>query len=29
VPLLAGADVEKLGLVSRIPAVVSRMVFGS
>ena len=29
VPLLAGADVERLGLVSRIPAVVSRMVFGS
>lgn len=29
VPLLAGADVEKLGLISRIPAVVSQMVFGS
>lgn len=29
VPLLAGADVERLGLVSRIPAVVSRMVFGA
>ncbi len=29
VPLLAGADVERLGLVSRIPAVVSRWVFGS
>lgn len=29
VPLLAGADVERLGLVSRIPAVVSRYVFGS
>ncbi|HWT09618.1 MAG TPA: hypothetical protein VN329_10660 [Roseomonas sp.] len=28
VPLLAGADVEKLGLISRIPAVVSQMVFG-
>ena len=29
VPLLAGADVEKLGLISRIPAVVGQMVFGS
>lgn len=29
VPLLAGADVEKLGLISRIPAVVSQFVFGS
>ncbi|MEO3471615.1 D-alanyl-D-alanine carboxypeptidase family protein [Roseomonas sp. CAU 1739] len=29
IPLLAGADVEKLGLISRIPAVVSQMVFGS
>jgi D-alanyl-D-alanine carboxypeptidase (penicillin-binding protein 5/6) len=28
-PLLAGADVERLGIVSRIPAVVSRLVFGS
>lgn len=28
VPLLAGADIEKLGIVSRIPAVVSHMVFG-
>jgi D-alanyl-D-alanine carboxypeptidase (penicillin-binding protein 5/6) len=29
VPLLAGADVERLGVVSRIPAVVSRWVFGT
>lgn len=29
VPMLAGADVERLGIVSRIPAVVSRLVFGS
>jgi len=29
VPLLAGADVERLGLLSRIPAVISRHVFGS
>jgi D-alanyl-D-alanine carboxypeptidase (penicillin-binding protein 5/6) len=29
VPLLAGADVEKLGLISRIPAVVSQFVFGT
>lgn len=29
VPLLAGADVERLGIVSRIPAVVSRWAFGS
>jgi D-alanyl-D-alanine carboxypeptidase (penicillin-binding protein 5/6) len=29
VPLLAGADVERLGIVSRIPAVVSRLVFGT
>jgi D-alanyl-D-alanine carboxypeptidase (penicillin-binding protein 5/6) len=29
VPLMAGADVERLGIVSRIPAVVSRLVFGS
>jgi len=29
VPLLAGADVERLGIVSRIPAVVGRWVFGS
>jgi D-alanyl-D-alanine carboxypeptidase (penicillin-binding protein 5/6) len=29
VPLLAGADVERLGIVSRIPAVLSRMVFGT
>ena len=29
VPLLAGADVEKLGLISRIPAVVSQFVFGA
>ena len=29
VPLMAGADVERLGIVSRIPAVVSRFVFGS
>jgi D-alanyl-D-alanine carboxypeptidase (penicillin-binding protein 5/6) len=29
VPLLAGADVERLGVVSRIPAVVSRLVFGT
>lgn len=28
VPLLAGADVERLGIVSRIPAVVGRWVFG-
>lgn len=28
VPLLAGADVERLGLISRIPAVVSQFVFG-
>jgi D-alanyl-D-alanine carboxypeptidase (penicillin-binding protein 5/6) len=28
-PLMAGADVERLGIVSRIPAVVSRLVFGS
>ncbi|MBB5691027.1 D-alanyl-D-alanine carboxypeptidase (penicillin-binding protein 5/6) [Roseomonas alkaliterrae] len=29
IPLLAGADVARLGLVSRIPAVVSRYVFGT
>lgn len=29
VPLLAGADVERLGLISRIPAVVSQFVFGA
>jgi D-alanyl-D-alanine carboxypeptidase (penicillin-binding protein 5/6) len=29
VPLMAGADVERLGIVSRIPAVVSRLVFGT
>jgi D-alanyl-D-alanine carboxypeptidase (penicillin-binding protein 5/6) len=29
VPLMAGADVERLGIVSRIPAVVSRWVFGT
>jgi len=29
VPLMAGADVARLGIVSRIPAVVSRWVFGS
>ena len=29
VPLMAGADVERLGIVPRIPAVVSRLVFGS
>ncbi len=29
VPLMAGADVERLGIVSRIPAVVSRLAFGS
>ncbi|MBR0679116.1 D-alanyl-D-alanine carboxypeptidase [Roseomonas eburnea] len=29
IPLMAGADVERLGIVSRIPAVVGRWVFGS
>ncbi|WP_198373392.1 D-alanyl-D-alanine carboxypeptidase family protein [Roseomonas rosulenta] len=29
VPLMAGADVERLGIISRIPAVMSRLVFGT